>query len=831
MPGSQMPLHRTACPECARGRSLTRIARHRLAVLAAAGCLAGGLVAGPRAQSGPSSRPASPAGPSAVEARVERLLAQLTLDEKLSLIAGVDGFYVPGLAKIGLPRLKMSDGPAGARNDGAATTMAGGIALAATWSMEVAAEVGTQIGRDARARGVHVMLGPGVNLHVAPQNGRNFEYFGEDPYLAGRIAASYIQGLQSLGVAATVKHLLGNNSEYARHAVNAVIDERTLREIYLPAFEMAVRDGKVAAIMTSYNRVNGIHMSQHGALVNDIVKQEWGFDGIVMSDWTATHDGVAAANGGQDLEMPGPAFMNPATLKPAIAAGTVRVATIDDKVRRLLRTAIRFGWLERDQEDLSIPRYNPLGRVAALQGARDGTVLLKNDGALLPLDETKIATIAVIGPLAHPGAPVGGGSGQATPFANVSLLEGLGAVLGTNVTVTYHRGLPTLAQIAGGTPFHTAPRGGRPGLTVEQFDNATLAGTPVATRVDRRVNEMPAFTVADVPDMDAGELFAGMATAGPPAPWSARWTGYYDAAADEAHEVFLQAGGEHGGTRVAIDDEVVIDNWTMRRAGLGRATLHLRAGTHKVVLERFHTGERDFFSSAFRLGIARQAALVTPAARALAKNADVVIVAAGWDATIEGEGSDRTFGLPIGQDQLIREMAAANPRTVVVLTSGGAVDTSAWIDRVPALLAAWFPGQEGGTAIAEILLGKVNPSGHLPDLVGSPVGREPVERQLLPERGAVDGRVPQRRVRRLPRLRRAGQGAAVRVRARAVVHHLRLRGARHRAGVGCPLVVRRVVRRDEHRHARRCGRSRRSTWASRTPRSRGRRRSSRGSRR
>ncbi|MDX6289932.1 MAG: beta-glucosidase, partial [Blastocatellia bacterium] len=301
-----------------------------------------------------------------IERRVESLLSKMTIEEKIDLIGGTDGFFIRGIPRLGLPRLKMADGPMGVRNFGPATAMAAGIGLAATWNTTLAERVGTELGRDARAKGVHFLLAPGVNIYRAPMNGRNFEYFGEDPFLASRIAVGYIKGVQSQGVSATVKHFMGNNSEFDRHRTDSIIDERTMREIYLPVFEAAVKEANVGAIMDSYNLVNGAHLTQNGYLNTDVAKNEWGFRGIIMSDWTSTYDGIAAANGGLDLEMPAGAFMNRKTLLPAIEQGKVTVATIDEKVRRILRTAIRFGWLDRDQTDFSIPRYNQQGRSVAL---------------------------------------------------------------------------------------------------------------------------------------------------------------------------------------------------------------------------------------------------------------------------------------------------------------------------------------------------------------------------------------------------------------------------------------------------------------------------------
>src|SRR6267142_4374328 len=390
-----------------------------------------------------------------IEARVDSILGQMTIEEKIDLLGGVDGFYVRGIPRLGVPRFKMADGPLGVRNFGPATTMAGGIGLAATWNPALAEQVGTEIGRDARSKGVHFLLGPGVNIYRAPMNGRNFEYLGEDPFLASRIAVGYIKGVQDQGVSATVKHFMGNNSEYDRHNTDSDMDERTMREIYLPVFEAAVREAHVGAIMDSYNLTNGAHMTQNDYLNTDVAKKEWGFNGIIMSDWTSTYDAVAAANGGLDLEMPSGAFLNRKNLKPALAEGRVSVATIDEKVRRILRVAARFGWLDQEQAEISIPRYNQQGRQAALQAARESLVLLKNEQSLLPLSKSKIKSIAVIGPDAYPAVPVGGGSARVQPFAAVSFLEGLGNYFGAG-PVYYDHGVPTLSEMADSTEFHTA---------------------------------------------------------------------------------------------------------------------------------------------------------------------------------------------------------------------------------------------------------------------------------------------------------------------------------------------------------------------------------------
>src|SRR3989441_4482111 len=410
----------------------------------------------------------SPAAPfprssAEIERRVDSILNQMTLEEKLALLGGVDGFFIRDVPRLNLTRLKMADGPVGVRNFGPATAFAGGVTLTATWNPALAERVGTELGRDSRAKGVHFLLAPGVNINRAPMNGRNFEYFGEDPFLASRMAVGYIKGVQSQGVSATIKHFLGNNSEYDRHNTDSIIDERTLREIYLPVFEAAVKEAHVGAIMDSYNLTNGQHMSQNKYLLTDVVKKEWGFDGLIMSDWSATYDGVEAANGGQDLEMPSGVYMNRKNLLPAIQQGKVSVATIDDKVRRILSTALRFGWLDRDQTGLSIPRYNPQGRLVALNAAREGITLLKNDGGLLPLNKSKIKSTLIIGPDAFPAVPVGGGSAEVQPFAAISYLEGLANYSANHpdsqFQVYYDRGVLSYSDLANATNFTTSQTG------------------------------------------------------------------------------------------------------------------------------------------------------------------------------------------------------------------------------------------------------------------------------------------------------------------------------------------------------------------------------------
>ncbi len=639
--------------------------------------------------------------------RITEIIAKMSLGEKLDYIGGT-GFAIRAMPSLHLPALEMSDGPIGTRSNSGfpSTTYAAGVGLAASWDRDLASRVGHGIGRDARARGVNFMLGPGVNIYRSPRNGRNFEYFGEDPFLASQIALNYITGMQSTGVSATIKHYIANNSEYLRHDSDSIVDPRALYEIYLPSFETAVKQGNVGAVMDSYNLINGQHATQNTVDNIDILRKQFGFTNTLMSDWDATYDGVAAANGGLDLEMPTGKFMNRATLEPAIKAGTVTQATIDEKIRHILTTAMEFGWLDRPQLDPSIPAFDPSNNQVALQSARESAVLLKNQANLLPLNKSQIKTLLVVGPDAYPGVAVGGGSAGVVPFHLVSPLEGLVTYAGNSgMKVLYDRGLPTIAELARSTSFTTPD--GKPGLLSETFPNDSLSGPPSATSVIEHLNLRGVSWESLGDDPQAVEALLKSA----PKKLSYRFSGAWTAPSDGDFVLALENSGEGTGDRVTLDGKLIIDDWELLRAFQPTVTLHLAAGPHKLVVESRQNG---IFGGHLRFGIAPANAIVTEHAEALAKQADAIVVTAGFDHASESEGGDRTFSLPFGQDQLIQAMAAANPKTVVTITSGGNVDSTAWLDRVPALLETWYAGQSGGTALAEILFGDVDPSGHLP---------------------------------------------------------------------------------------------------------------------
>ncbi len=635
-----------------------------------------------------------------IEERVEGIIARMTLEEKITLLGGVDDFFTRPVPRLGIPKLKMSDGPLGVVDYGEATAFPAGISMAATWNPDLVKKVGEAVGIEARSKGVHIMLSPGVNIYRAPMCGRNFEYYGEDPFLAGTMATAYIQGVQSMGVVATVKHFACNNQEWDRHNVSSNLDEQTLREIYLPAFEMAVKDGRVGAVMTSYNLVNGVHCSQDRHLITDILKGEWKFDGLVMSDWGSTYDGVAAALGGLDLEMPSAAHMTIDTLIPAVQSGRIPVTVIDDKIRRLLDLMFRFGFMNHDQTDSTLPLFNPDSRLIALLAAREGIVLLKNDHHLLPFNRSRIRSIAVLGPDAHPAVTGGGGSSQVQPYRAVSILDGLIRFAGDQIRVFYDQGINmwkddifSQSEFSPDNPGTDTGKS-KTGLTGEYFANADLSGSPLFVRLDEHVHF----------DWGAGSPAASI----PADSFSIRWSGTMKAPVSGRYEFMIRA---NNGFRLWVDGKSVIDFWENPGVATKGATVDLTNDKpHKVRLEYCErTGTAEV-----HLGWRMAQDPVRSEARKLARLSDAVVVCVGFNPQTETEGADRTFALPPEQELLIQEAARNNNNTVVVLTCGGNVEMLRWIDSVRGLIHCWYPGQEGGTAVGEIILGITNPSGKLP---------------------------------------------------------------------------------------------------------------------
>jgi beta-glucosidase len=647
-------------------------------------------------------------GSNNVEQRVDAILKQMTLAEKLSYIGGT-GFFdvkpipVPGLQVTINPQIFQTDGPLGVRRNSPGIRFTSGLTLAASWNRSLAHDVGIAMGRDTRARGYFTILGPGMDFYRVPLGGRNFEYMnGEDPFLGGQLVPEVIQGIQAQGVWSCAKHYVCNDEEENRTNVQILVDERTLREIYLPVFEAAVKDGHVATVMSAYNGVNGFFCSENSMLLQEVLKEEWGFTGLLMSDYNAIHDGLSAALNGCDLDLPAGNFMNSQNLSPFIPA-PLTLATIDDKVRRILREVVTFGFLDRQQLDPSIPLDDPQSEATALNEAREGIVLLKNAGNLLPLSE-QVHSIAVVGPFAQGAPPTGFGSSYVTPISFVSVLEGIQNEVSPGTTVDLIS-TNTLDPENATWEFINSDGELQQGLQAEYFTSNDLSGTPAVTRVDNHLSF----------DWDTDPIPVSQNQGG----FSARWTGQVRPVISGDH-VFKVRGD--GGLRVIVNGQTVFDNFnspTLPPVGYGPTPAYsgkiaLQAGqVYSVEIDyRRVGGFFDTFEQGGLTGV--QASWASLEAPPNLVKYDAVIICAGISNEYEGEGEDRSFTLPEFQDELIKNLAAVNPRTIVEFYGGGNFDSRQWIAQVPGLIETFYPGQNGGQALAEILFGDVNPSGKLP---------------------------------------------------------------------------------------------------------------------
>ena len=629
--------------------------------------------------------------------RAKAMVLAMTIEEKLDYISGVNVFYTKPIPRLGIPSFRMADGPVGVRNGGPAISYPATICAAATWDKTLAFRLGTELGRDCRARGVHFLLGPGVNMCRFPVCGRTFEYLGEDPFLASKVAVAMIRGIQEQGVAATVKHLACNNQEWDRHGVSSDVDIRTLREIYLPAFEAAVKEGHVGAVMTAYNPINGEHASACKKISQNIIKDEFGFQGMIMSDWFSTYSSVRTANGGIDLEMPWQMALKKEKLQEAMKNHRFRESRLNAMVSRILQTALRFGFMDRPQQDFRISYNNPTGRQVAYEVACGGIVLLKNKN-LLPLDRTKIKKLAVIGPRAHQAIPQGRGSSKVDSLSVASFLGGITAAAGDDIQILYARGVPDFSKEYNLDSFFSPTEEGAmqscKGLRAEYFDNPNLEGTPSQTSIDSHFSH--------------AWKESSYRKGGPINDYSIRWTGYF-AFPQQGNFTFHVEG--HHKFRLFIDDRLVIDRWDTDGESLQWVSLPLEERRSYAVRVECSVGK---MSQAVDFGVCAGSVAPFQEAKEVAARADAVVLCLGFDDRLEGEDMDRPFLLPEAQNSLIDAVLSANRNVVAVITSGGNVDMSSWVDRVPSILHTWFPGQEGGRALAKILFGDVNPSGKLP---------------------------------------------------------------------------------------------------------------------
>ncbi|MFN0095915.1 MAG: beta-glucosidase H [Dehalococcoidia bacterium] len=633
-----------------------------------------------------------------MSAAVETLLAALTIEEKVSLCAGIDTWHTPPIGRLGIPALKMTDGPSGARgvwfNGGPATVNAPcGIALGATWNPALVEEVGRVLGSQALTKGAQVLLGPTVNMHRHPLNGRHFECYSEDPHLASELAAAYVEGVQSQRVATAIKHFVANDQEFERMTISSDVDSRTLREVYLAPFEAAVVRSRSKSIMSAYNRLNGNYCAEHDWLLRAVLAHEWEFDGFIVSDWFGTQSTAASANAGLGVEMPGPPNWMGDKLLEAVTSGEVPNWVVDEKVIRLLTVMEWCGILEPGYERpperaLDLPQDREVMRRAA----QEAIVLLKNDG-ILPLDPAKLRRVAVIGPNAATGRIQGGGSANVTPHYAVSPLDGLRGRLGPGVEVLFEHGC-TIDRV----PPPAGPLGVRSGgkagfsVTFHRPGEADVLAT-------QQVRELMLTWIGDVPGVGRGPVdivAAGEFTC----PESGDWT------------VSLSAG------RLFVDGALVLDTVAPpANAYQGRTQVRLpvrfEAGRTYALRAKAYVPDARIATYRFGLQPPQHADAMERAVVAAAW-ADVAIVVAGTNSEFESEGVDRkSLDLPGDQAELIRRVAAANPRTVVVLNTGSPFDTS-WDTGVAALVEMWFPGQECGRALADVLCGEADPGGRLP---------------------------------------------------------------------------------------------------------------------
>jgi beta-glucosidase len=625
--------------------------------------------------------------PEAVEKSVDHLLSQLTTQEKISLLAGdgFDGMSTVAIPRLGIPKLIMADGPQGIRAHGPACSFPSGIALAATWDPRLAFAYGEAVGREARARGIHIQLGPGVNIARTPLNGRNFEYFGEDPFLTGIMGSQWIRGLQSQGVVSTVKHFVGNDEEWRRMEIESLVDEQTLREIYLKPFQMAVQEGGVWAVMSAYNKLNGFPSTANERLQNGILKNEWGFQGIVMSDWWATESADAIAKG-LDLEMPMGYRITQESISKALADHKLTPEQIDNAVRRLLRMEISMGFLDSQQLRTDLPLDSPKNAALALDVATKSVVLLKNSPTLLPLRKESLRRIVLFGPNAQDTPIVGGGSGGVEPFRKVSFLQGIRNALPREVKVTY-------APVPISPPFSL--------FNFLEF-NKSISVPPEILNIHRMITvSQENFTKVSI-SKERNISIAWNSTKPPPRVPKGRearviWNAEIVVPESGNYELLTEG---HPEIRIANRE---VGNPNSYVLSMDRGTeIPLRVTASEVGRGSGSVSLRIVPVPDDQTGILA------------AKDADAAIVCVGLNPDVEGEGFDRGFTLPLRQQELIRQVASVNPSTIVVLSGGAAVDMQSWIDSVPVVLQTWYLGQSAGTALASLLFGDANPSGHLP---------------------------------------------------------------------------------------------------------------------
>jgi beta-glucosidase len=632
-----------------------------------------------------------------VEQRIQSLIERMTTEEKISMLSGVRGSNTsetPAIPRLGIPGLHMTDGPLGINSDLPATAFPAGIALAATFDPTLIGQVSGAIAEEAQFFGKNMLLGPCVNISRTPWGGRNFESYGEDPYLASQLTSAYVKNVMDRQVLTSTKHFILNDQEFNRMTVNIVADLRTIFEIYLPPFEAAINAG-TGTIMASFNQVNDVYAAENPFIIQDILKNYLGFQGLVVSDWGGTHSAIASANAGLDIEMPtGDHFGEP--LRQAVADGKVSITVINEKVRRILRSMMMVGMLDQPPAigigPASIEHQN-----LAEKAAESGIVLLKNQQNILPLDDSKLKSIAIIGSNAQH-LRTGGGSSKVRPFHRVNPLQAIMDRVGSKLQINYAVGAffknDDIHLL--NSDYVTADFQGikTHGLRGEYFINMNLEGEPTVTQMDSTVNF----------ELERGNFPKTM----PKEHFSARWTGTLQVPHSGHYRIVTNSDD---GVRVYINNQLAIDHWTDHGPRIDETQVELLdSKTYELRIEYY----QNVGGAIIQLGMFADDEDLQMAVNAAAKS-DVAVIFTGLGEDFESEGDDRTsLHLPPEQIKLIQEVVAVNPRTIVVFNSGSALLVDNSLDRVPGLLQFWYPGQEGGTAIARVLFGDVSPSGKLP---------------------------------------------------------------------------------------------------------------------
>ncbi|GAA5868555.1 hypothetical protein JCM8547_003185 [Rhodosporidiobolus lusitaniae] len=653
---------------------------------------------------------------------VEETIRKMALSEKIQLLSGKDLWHTVAIPRLGIPSVRMSDGPSGVRGqkffDGtpAAVTPCG-TGLAASFDRDLVERIGEALGQESRAKGAAVILAPTTNTARSPLGGRGFESFSEDAVLSGELAGAYIRGVQSQGVVATLKHYVANDQEHKRYETDSIIPARALREVYLEPFRLAIRNSQPHAIMTAYNRVNGIHVSEDKFLLDDVLRKEWGWDGLVVSDWNGTYSTVEALQAGMDLEMPGPSVLRGAAIARQITAGKLSVADVDACVRRILKLinrAIESGIpFDAEEKMVDTPELRALLREAAAKAV----VLLKNDANVLPINPELVKMIAVIGSNAKTPTATGGGSAALLATYTVSPLDAITeAAHDIGASVEYALGATTYRYLPALDPFMA---NGRIEFFIDQphpeWLYETVRPLPSPDFVLPAASSI-AFTAGQVPVDKLG-----------PCPVS-RFVA--DFTPDIGGEWEISLGSVSQGN-LFVDNKLVIENtssWEFGELFFGAASKERRVRLDLVAGKKYCIELRQWSDprvipqgpfvarGAIRLGACpvESPAKLRAEAVALAKKSDLAIVVVGTNTDWESEGFDRkTLSLPGEVDPLIAEVLKANPNTIIVTQAGMPVSMP-WVDSAPTMLHAFFGGNELGHGISDVLFGKVNPSGRLP---------------------------------------------------------------------------------------------------------------------